>query len=76
MKEKPKYKDDDGHTIYNMNVDGMRGYKPKNNSQIYLTKKEKRAMIKAAYKAYFLPFIIVILGFLLALLLIYFIWLK
>ena len=76
MKEKIKYKEDDGHTIYNMNVDGMKGYKSEKKIETYVTKKEKHAMIKAAYKVYFVPLFIIILGFTVALLLIYFLWLK
>jgi hypothetical protein len=73
-KNKEKYIDD-GHTIYNMNVEGMPHYIPKNDSQIYLSKKEKRAVIKAAFK-YYMPILFgIIICFLLGMLLIY-IWLK
>ena len=43
MKNKTKYKEDDGHTIYNMNIDGMPGYKKPSATDSYVTKKEKRA---------------------------------
>ena len=58
MKNKTKYKEDDGHTIYNMNIDGMPGYKKPSATDSYVTKKEKRAMIKACYRVYFIPLLI------------------
>lgn len=76
VKNKVKYKEDDGHTIYNMNVDGMKGYVDKSQTENFYTKKEKFAMIKAAYKVYFFPLLIIIIGFAIALILIYFLWLK
>ena len=67
---------DDGHTIYNMNVDGVRGYHQDNkNNDINLSKKEKHAMIKAAFCAYIPKLFIMLVGFGLAILLLYF-WLK
>lgn len=73
--KKPKYIDD-GHTIYNMDVDGM-PHRPrkKKESDIELTKGEKKALTKAAFAQYLPIFIITIVGFLLAMVLIYF-WLK
>lgn len=67
---------DDGHTIYNMNVDGMpsrRGIKK--DSNISLTRKEKNAMIKATL-AHFLPIVLLtILCFVITMLLLY-LWLS
>ena len=40
-KIKPKYIDD-GHTIYNMDVDGMPNKRPKNNEGLGLTRRERR----------------------------------
>ena len=76
MKNKTKYKEDDGHTIYNMNIDGMPGYKKPSANDSYVIKKEKRAMIKACYRVYFIPLLILIIGFILALVLLYFLWLN
>ncbi len=67
---------DDGHTIYNMDVDGMphRRSKPKDNG-LDLTKEERKAIIKAALSHY-LPILFgIILCFGLAMVIIYF-WLK
>ena len=52
-KIKPKYIDD-GHTIYNMDVDGMPNKRPKNNEGLGLTRRERRAVIRAAL-LHFLP---------------------
>lgn len=75
-KKKEKFVDD-GHTIYNMNVEGMRGYQKKveNKNNIYVNKKEKYAMVKAAFLAYLPKVLIILLGFGLAALLLYF-WLM
>jgi len=52
-----KYDDDDGRTIANMNVEGIKGYKsPEQQAkkadfeQLNLTKKERRALFWASYK--------------------------
>lgn len=73
-KKKVKYIDD-GHTIYNMNVEGMRGYKKPKGDEVYLDKKEKRMLVWAAFKAYTPKLLIILVGFTLAILLIYF-WLR
>lgn len=77
MKEKKKKQKyiDDGHTIYNMDVDGMPHRIPKNESGVNLTKAERRAAIWAAF-LHFLPIFIGVLAcFTIAYLLIYF-WLR
>ncbi len=52
-KQKPVYIDD-GHTVYGMeNLPSVSGKKKKGDG-VNVTKKERRAMIKAAY-AYYLP---------------------
>lgn len=74
-KEKQKYVDD-GHTIYDMNVDAEWNNQQKNNKNtIYVSKEEERAIIKAAFLAYFPKLLLVLGGFGLAIILIYF-WLK
>ncbi len=77
MKEKKKKQKyvDDGHTIYNMDVDGMPHRISKNKTGVGLTKAERRAAILAAF-LHFLPiFIGVLVCFTIAYLLIYF-WLR
>lgn len=74
MKKKKKEYIDDGHTIYNMDVDGMPGRKEVKGN-ISLTKKEKKTLIKAALEYYFPIFLAVLSCFFIALLIIYF-WLK
>jgi len=74
-KEKKKYVDD-GHTIYNMDVDAKWSKSRfESKKTIYVSKEEKRALIKAAFLAYFPKLLIVLIGFGLAIVLIYF-WLK
>ncbi len=73
-KQKDKYIDD-GHTIYNMDVDGMPHRRVHKNDGIELTKKERRA-IQLAALLHYLPILFgVILCFTIAILLI-FLWLK
>ncbi len=72
--KKPKYIDD-GHTIYNMDVDGMPHRRAKNKDDFYVTRKEKRAIIKAALQHYLPLFIGVLVCFLIAMLLIM-LWLS
>ena len=75
-KEKEKYVDD-GHTIYNMDVEGFKWHekKVKNKQNLSLTRKERRALIFAALISYLPKFLFVLIGFGLAGILIYF-WLK
>lgn len=77
-KEKKKEKRvyiDDGHTIYSMeNLVGKENYNKK-DKQVGLTKKEKRAAIKAAFETY-VPILLGVLAcFSFAMVLIY-LWLK
>lgn len=66
---------DDGHTIYNMDVDAKWNTKKESNNSVYVTKEERRTLIKAAFRAYF-PKLLLVLGcFFLAMILIY-LWLK
>lgn len=75
MKKKKEKYIDDGHTIYNMDVDGMPHRKFHKKEGIELTTKERRAMQKAALLHY-LPILFgVIICFTIAILLIY-LWLN
>ena len=66
---------DDGHTIYNMDVDGMPNRMIKNESGIYLSKDERKAAIRGAF-AHFLPILFIsILSFSLVMILML-LWLK
>lgn len=72
-KKKEKYIDD-GHTIYSMDVDA-KWSKQKSEKSVYVSKEEKRALIKAAYRSYLPKVLLIIASFGLAMVLIYF-WLK
>lgn len=74
MKKKKNQYIDDGHTIYNMDVDGMPGRKEKKGN-ISLTKKEKRALISAAMQYYLPIFLGILFCFFIAILIVY-LWLK
>ena len=66
---------DDGHTIYNMDIDGMPNRIVQNKSCIYLSKSERRAAILGAF-AHYLPILLfTILSFGLVMLLIL-LWLS
>ncbi len=87
-KEKPKYVDD-GHTIYSMDVDAKwntqrkgdyRNREEFNNQKdkteyVYVSKEERRTLIKAAFRVYVPKLLLVLFGFGLAIILIWF-WLK
>ncbi len=74
-KKKKKYVDD-GHTIYNMDVEGFRWHdKKKASTNDYIDKKEKRVIYRSAFKAYLPALILTLIGFGIAILLIY-LWLK
>lgn len=89
-KEKKQKYIDDGHTIFSMDVDAkwntQREYNRKSNDKkinnqknttesIYVSKEERRTLIKAAFKAYIPKLLLVLFSFGLAIILIYF-WLK
>ena len=65
---------DDGHTIYNMDVEGLQNRSPKKN-RISLNNKERFALIKAAFAKYLPILFCIILCFSIAMILIYF-WLN
>lgn len=74
-KKKQKYVDD-GHTIYDMNVDASWNKQSvKKTDTVYVSKEERKLLTKAAYIAYIPKLLIVLVGFGIAILLIYF-WLK
>lgn len=65
---------DDGHTVYDM--DGVGGAKHrKKDDDAALTRKEKRAAIKAAFLTYLPKFVMVLAAFTVAAVLLY-LWLK
>ena len=75
-KKKQKYVDD-GHTIYNMDIEGFKWHdkKKKKENDVNLSWKERWAMIRGAYGAFFPKFLIIIIAFTLTYLLLYF-WLH
>lgn len=74
-KKKVIYIQDDGHTIYNMDVDGMPHRRVTKNESSMVTKDEKKLLLKETYKAYFKVLLIALVGFAIAMLLIE-LWLK
>lgn len=73
---------DDGRTISNMNVDGLRWYTPEKNkchrkelADLNISKEERRAMIKGALLAIF-PIVFAFIGAFLAIFLIIYLWLN
>lgn len=74
-KDKPDEYIDDGHTIYDMNVDAPWNKSKEKTPNVFVTKEERRTLIKAAFLAY-IPKLLLVLGcFLVAAILIY-LWLK
>ena len=63
-KKKKKRQDDfvdDGHTVANMNVEGFRWYKSDAHKELQglnLTGAERWAIIRGAFKAFIVPFLI------------------
>lgn len=74
MKKNKKQYIDDGHTIYNMDVDGMPKRREKEGN-LGLTKNEKKTLIKAAFQFYFPIFLGILFCFFIAILIVY-LWLK
>ena len=64
---------DNGHKIYDMDVDGLPQREKK--QKLYLNRKERIAVIKAALVTYFPVYLGVIACFVIAVLLVY-LWLK
>ena len=70
---KPDKYIDDGQTFYNMDVDGLP--KREKKQTLYLNRKERYAVIKAALATYFPIYLAVVMCFVLAVILVY-LWLK
>ena len=66
---------DDGHTIYDMNVDASWNNKKEKSPIVMVSKEERWTLIKAAFLAYIPKLLLVIGCFLVAAILIY-LWLK
>lgn len=66
---------DDGHTIYSMDVDAKWARPKEKKDRIYVSKEERRTLIKAAFRVYIPKLLIVLFGFGLAIILIY-LWLM
>lgn len=74
-KDKTKEYIDDGHTIYDMNVDASWNKVKEKTPSVFVSKEERRVLIKAAFIAY-IPKLLLVLGcFLITAILIY-LWLK
>lgn len=48
-KPKPVYKEDDGRTYFDMNVEGFRWYKGRDRADFDITRKERRALMRAGF---------------------------
>ena len=72
-KNKTKEYIDDCQTFYNMDVDGLP--KREKKQTLYLNRKERNAVIKAALATYFPIYLAVVGCFVLAVILVY-LWLK
>ncbi|MBR6517163.1 MAG: hypothetical protein IKT40_10045 [Bacilli bacterium] len=73
-KKKEKFIDD-GHTIYDMNVDAKWNTRREKEQSVYVSKEEKRTLILAAFKTYF-PQILLIIGCFAATMILIFLWLM
>ena len=66
---------DDGHTIYDMNVDVSWNNRREKTPSVMVSKDERRMLIKAALKAY-LPKLLMVLGCFLVVMILIYLWLK
>lgn len=66
---------DDGHTIYDMNVDASWNNRREKTPSVMVSKDERRMLIKAALKAY-LPKLLMVLGCFLVVMILIYLWLK
>jgi hypothetical protein len=73
-KKKEKFIDD-GHTIYDMNVDAKWNTRREKEQSVYVSKEEKRTLILAAFKTYF-PQILLIIGCFAVTMILIFLWLM
>ncbi len=74
-KDKAKEYIDDGHTIYDMNVDASWNKRKEKMPSVYVTKEERRTLIKAAFLAY-IPKLLLVLGCFLVTFILIYLWLK
>ena len=66
---------DDGHTIYDMNVDASWNNRREKSPSVMVSKDERRMLIKAALIAY-LPKLLMVLGCFLVVMILIYLWLK
>lgn len=66
---------DDGHTIYDMNVDASWNNRREKSPSVMVSKDERRMLIKAVLKAY-LPKLLMVLGCFLVVMILIYLWLK
>lgn len=66
---------DDGHIIYDMNVDASWNNRREKSPSVMVSKDERRMLIKAALKAY-LPKLLMVLGCFLVVMILIYLWLK
>ena len=66
---------DDGHKIYDMNVDASWNNRREKSPSVMVSKDERRMLIKAALKAY-LPKLLMVLGCFLVVMILIYLWLK
>ena len=66
---------DDGHIIYDMNVDASWNNRREKSPSGMVSKDERRMLIKAALKAY-LPKLLMVLGCFLVVMILIYLWLK
>ena len=66
---------DDGHIIYDMNVDASWNNRREKSPGVMVSKDERRMLIKAALKAY-LPKLLMVLGCFLVVMILIYLWLK
>ena len=66
---------DDGHIIYDMNVDASWNNRREKSHSVMVSKDERRMLIKAALKAY-LPKLLMVLGCFLVVMILIYLWLK
>lgn len=76
--KKKEYRDDDGRTIANMNIEGFKWYDPhleRKEKPVSLSKDDRRAVFFAGLRSFALPIMCVLAGGIVAFLLCYFVWL-
>lgn len=74
-KKKVKYYADDGHTVYNMDGVGGARHTDDKKRDVGLSKKERRAAIRAAFETYLPVFVMALAAFTIVAVLLFF-WLR